>query len=273
MGLYDYDARLYSPLLARFISPDSLVPDKKNVLDFNRYAYVRHNPMRYTDPTGHEPKTDNCSYAGVDCGPVYDLIQAGMQAPVANFIAPIVPQFFMPTLINLIRRGNIAFKGIRQSSQVQEILLRATLPSASLEKTFDGRLGPNMGFQLSVGVQGNNPLSYFSFNLAISNSRLVLDTLSWEIAGVQYALGPQEFSLTLSNPFNVELPGGYSTTTQLIYPAFVEFEGKMRTASGTNSTISGDRLSTSGLYELSVNVSVLYVPLLDPVMPPLPITR
>jgi hypothetical protein len=55
VGLYDYDARLYSPHLARFISPDSIVPDAGNVQDWNRYAHVRHNPMIYTDPTGHVP--------------------------------------------------------------------------------------------------------------------------------------------------------------------------------------------------------------------------
>jgi RHS repeat-associated protein len=53
VDLYDYDARLYSPLLARFISPDSIVPDAGNVQDWNRYGYVRHNPMIHTDPSGH----------------------------------------------------------------------------------------------------------------------------------------------------------------------------------------------------------------------------
>ncbi|GIV84730.1 MAG: hypothetical protein KatS3mg052_1737 [Candidatus Roseilinea sp.] len=54
VGLYDYNARYYSPLLARFLSPDSIVPNPANRQDFNRYAYVRNNPLRYTDPTGHQ---------------------------------------------------------------------------------------------------------------------------------------------------------------------------------------------------------------------------
>jgi RHS repeat-associated protein len=42
-----------SPLLARFISPDSIVPDPGNVQDWNRYGYVQHNPLKFVDPTGH----------------------------------------------------------------------------------------------------------------------------------------------------------------------------------------------------------------------------
>jgi RHS repeat-associated protein len=53
VGLYDYVARLYSPALARFISPDPIVPRPGDIQAFNRYAYVSHNPMRYVDPEGH----------------------------------------------------------------------------------------------------------------------------------------------------------------------------------------------------------------------------
>jgi RHS repeat-associated protein len=55
VGLYDYNARYYSPLFGRFLSPDSIVPNPANPQDFNRYAYVRNNPLRYTDPSGHDP--------------------------------------------------------------------------------------------------------------------------------------------------------------------------------------------------------------------------
>ncbi len=46
-------ARYYAPYLNRFISPDTIIPDPGNPQDLNRYSYVRNNPVRYTDPTGH----------------------------------------------------------------------------------------------------------------------------------------------------------------------------------------------------------------------------
>jgi RHS repeat-associated protein len=52
-GLYDYLARMYSPSLGRFISPDSIVPEPGNSLALNRYMYVYGNPLNFTDTTGH----------------------------------------------------------------------------------------------------------------------------------------------------------------------------------------------------------------------------
>lgn len=39
--------------LNRWLQPDVIVPDPYNSLDLDRYSYVRNNPTRYTDPTGH----------------------------------------------------------------------------------------------------------------------------------------------------------------------------------------------------------------------------
>ncbi len=53
-SLYDYGARFYSPLLGRFISADTLVPEPGNPQALNRYAYVLNNPLRLVDPSGHQ---------------------------------------------------------------------------------------------------------------------------------------------------------------------------------------------------------------------------
>ena len=60
IGLYFYNARYYDPALGRFISADTLVPQAGNPQDLNRYAYVRNNPLRYTDPSGHCIPGWNC---------------------------------------------------------------------------------------------------------------------------------------------------------------------------------------------------------------------
>ncbi len=52
-GLMDYNARYYSPVLGRFVSPDTIVPDPSSSGGFNRYRYTRNNPLKYTDPSGH----------------------------------------------------------------------------------------------------------------------------------------------------------------------------------------------------------------------------
>ena len=53
LGIYHYQSRFYSPKLGRFLSADSIVPNPFNPQDYNRYSYVRNNPVRYTDPSGH----------------------------------------------------------------------------------------------------------------------------------------------------------------------------------------------------------------------------
>ncbi len=41
------------PALGRFVQPDTVVPEPGDVQGLNRFAYVRNNPLRYTDPMGH----------------------------------------------------------------------------------------------------------------------------------------------------------------------------------------------------------------------------
>ncbi len=49
------NARLYSPYLGRFVSPDPLLNSEGGPLDYNPYIYARNNPYKYIDRNGEFP--------------------------------------------------------------------------------------------------------------------------------------------------------------------------------------------------------------------------
>ncbi len=53
-GLINMNARLYDPVLRRFLSPDNLVQDPFNTQSYNRFGYVFNNPLLYVDIDGNE---------------------------------------------------------------------------------------------------------------------------------------------------------------------------------------------------------------------------
>ena len=53
IGLYYYGSRFYDPLLSRWTSPDSIIPQTQGTQAWDKYAYVNNSPLNYTDPTGH----------------------------------------------------------------------------------------------------------------------------------------------------------------------------------------------------------------------------
>jgi RHS repeat-associated protein len=69
LGLYYYGARWYDPALGHFVQPDTLVPEPGNVLDYHRYGYVRFNPLKYNDPTGHQASCTVDQDGNWHCGP------------------------------------------------------------------------------------------------------------------------------------------------------------------------------------------------------------
>jgi RHS repeat-associated protein len=60
IGLYQMGTRWYDPALGRWMQPDTIVPEPGNPQDFNRYTYVRNNPVTYRDPSGHCIPGVNC---------------------------------------------------------------------------------------------------------------------------------------------------------------------------------------------------------------------
>jgi len=47
------NARLYDPTIGRFLSADTVIDGMYTTQGFNRYSYVKNNPLKYTDPSGH----------------------------------------------------------------------------------------------------------------------------------------------------------------------------------------------------------------------------
>ena len=85
----DYNARFYDPVLGRFTSPDSIVPDPGRVIGYNRYTYVNNNPVRYTDPSGHRPE---CGFAGEGCGSSSSPL-IGVANEMGNFLRSKAAQY------------------------------------------------------------------------------------------------------------------------------------------------------------------------------------
>ena len=51
-GLVNMNARLYDPLVGRFLSPDPYVQAPDFTQNFNRYSYALNNPLKYSDESG-----------------------------------------------------------------------------------------------------------------------------------------------------------------------------------------------------------------------------
>jgi len=85
-GLINMNARLYDPVLGRFLSPDPAVPDMSNSQDYNRYSYVRNNPLIYTDPDGE-------FWWLIAAAAAYTLFFTDSGYDVQKYISPVAVKF------------------------------------------------------------------------------------------------------------------------------------------------------------------------------------
>ncbi|PWQ95271.1 hypothetical protein DKT75_13080 [Leucothrix arctica] len=53
VGLINMGGRLYDAKIGRFISADPHVQAPSDTQSYNRYSYVKNNPLSYTDPSGY----------------------------------------------------------------------------------------------------------------------------------------------------------------------------------------------------------------------------
>ncbi|MBS7256135.1 FG-GAP-like repeat-containing protein [Flavobacterium branchiicola] len=78
VGLINMNARLYDPMLRRFLQVDNYIQDVTNTQNYNQYGYVFNNPLLYTDPSGNVAQSGgDC----IDCG-----LTPGQQTGIGNGI-------------------------------------------------------------------------------------------------------------------------------------------------------------------------------------------
>ena len=58
-GYYFYNARHYDAGIGRFVTPDTVIDGEMSTQGWNRYAYCKNNPIKYSDPTGHAVVDNN----------------------------------------------------------------------------------------------------------------------------------------------------------------------------------------------------------------------
>jgi RHS repeat-associated protein len=61
--LIHMNGRVYDPAIGRFMSPDPFVTSPFNGQSFNRYSYVRNNPLSRIDPSGFEDAVSHRAYS------------------------------------------------------------------------------------------------------------------------------------------------------------------------------------------------------------------
>ncbi|MEK6749996.1 MAG: RHS repeat-associated core domain-containing protein [Pseudomonadota bacterium] len=212
-GMYYYGARYYDVRLMRFVSADSLVQDVTDPQSFNRFAYVRNNPLKYVDPTGnYKVKTGP---NGADISTLY--------MPAMGQVLDVIDQavFFNSRYMEAtITSGNDGVHGGNG--------------------TFAGFGYSNHYFDLAIDIRANN--------ISVGQAYAVQDTLRSMLPSDQYYVAVEGSNSANNRHIHIEFQG---TTNRTIVPLDDVFGIEQMVSSWSNFTSSIDmQLPPSNLVEM-----------------------
>jgi RHS repeat-associated protein len=148
-GFYDYGARLYNPATGRFLSADTHGGD-----GLNRYSYARNNPLRYTDPSGHDSEV----YSVDDKGKVHlattVLVSAKGPKPKALIFSD--PHPFGFRLANWVDRFVTRFDAREEDAYFRRLGYDVTMTSDL--RTFRGALTDRAVRAIAVNAHGSGQI-------------------------------------------------------------------------------------------------------------------
>ena len=127
VGLIHMNARLYDPVIGRFISADTMIPDNTSPLSFNRYSYVNGNPVTIRDPSGHfgimaialasaffvAAHLGNNPYLQIASTVVLTVVTAGALKPITG---PAAASALSSLTVSFLRQGKLTGNDLRNAA-------------------------------------------------------------------------------------------------------------------------------------------------------------
>lgn len=154
------NGRIYDPLLGRFLSADPKVPGPHDLQAYNRYAYVLNNPLRFTDPDGHEPKD---VAAGAIEGPAHAIIETGSNNPgLANLNEMAATFSFVARLFGNESKAqyfdSVHQDGVQMQQSVENVTEQAKTAASDVASKLTGSADVNNS-QRAITRTGTNLLT------------------------------------------------------------------------------------------------------------------
>ncbi|TPG36297.1 FG-GAP-like repeat-containing protein [Flavobacterium pectinovorum] len=182
VGLINMNGRIYDPKLHRFLQPDNFVQDASNTQNYNRYAYVLNNPLKYTDFNGESWWSDNWKQVVtvavvVVVAVVVTYATAGMASPLAASMITGAAAGFAGGVTGSALNGNSfgqvmldgAYGGIKGGVFGALGGYAASFAPAGIFNGAAYSIGTNLAINaLGNTIEGKDPFEGAGFTIAIS---------------------------------------------------------------------------------------------------------
>ncbi|MEE1084682.1 MAG: RHS repeat-associated core domain-containing protein [Paludibacteraceae bacterium] len=173
---------MYEPATCSFLSPDPLIADENNWLNYNRYLYCLGNPVKFADPTGMQ--VDN--YYDVE-GVLPRFVPQPIYEPEESFRYIVTDNSWEEQAMATVRFNNamyelnkvitagtnnaLAFIDHDRNAAVQRALANAAMASAQADAAGKAMEGVNVGNSIFQGAVSF--ASAFSESFVYGAERLV----------------------------------------------------------------------------------------------------
>ena len=174
VGLINMNARLYDPVVHRFLQPDAFVQDPTNTQCYNRYGYASNNPLKYSDPSGNVlPALAIAAIIGAGIGAASYTLTA-LLADVPFNISGLIQAVAISTI------SSVVTSGIGTACQAITNVANKIVVQAVAHGTFQGVMS---------GIQGGSFVSGFAAGClaSLASSAFGLDYNGKGKAGLGFA--------------------------------------------------------------------------------------